>query len=112
MLVLSALLRLRQVCCDLRLLKLEGLNPSTTSGKMDLFGELLEEVMDGGHRALVFSQFVSMLTLLKERLDGEGVKYCYLDGSTDGPGSGGGTVPKGRGHSGVSHQPQGGRHGS
>jgi superfamily II DNA or RNA helicase len=82
MLVLSALLRLRQVCCDLRLLKLEGLNPSTPSGKLDLFGELLEEVMDGGHRALVFSQFVSMLTLLKERLDGEGVKYCYLDGST------------------------------
>jgi SNF2 family DNA or RNA helicase len=82
MLVLSALLRLRQVCCDLRLLKLDGPGPSTASGKMDLFGELLEEVMDGGHRALVFSQFVSMLTLLKERLDGEGVKYCYLDGST------------------------------
>ena len=82
MLVLSALLRLRQVCCDLRLLKLEGVNPANASGKLDLFGELLEEVMDGGHRALVFSQFVSMLSLLKERLDGEGVEYCYLDGST------------------------------
>jgi SNF2 family DNA or RNA helicase len=82
MLVLSALLRLRQVCCDLRLLKLEGTGPAAASGKVDLFGELLEEVMDGGHRALVFSQFVSMLTLLKEKLDGERVKYCYLDGST------------------------------
>ena len=82
MLVLTALLRLRQVCCDLRLLKLEGVNPANASGKLDLFGELLEEVLDGGHRVLVFSQFVSMLSLLKERLDGEGVEYCYLDGST------------------------------
>jgi superfamily II DNA or RNA helicase len=82
MLVLSALLRLRQVCCDLRLLKLEGANPASASGKLDLFGELLEEVVDGGHRVLVFSQFVSMLSLLKERLAAEGIEYCYLDGST------------------------------
>jgi len=82
MVVLSALLRLRQVCCDLRLLKLENVNPATASGKLDLFGELLEEVIDGGHRVLVFSQFVSMLTLLKERLMAEGIEYCYLDGST------------------------------
>ena len=47
MLVLNALLRLRQVCCDLRLLKLEGIEPSTASGKLDAFGELLEEVIDG-----------------------------------------------------------------
>ena len=106
MVVLTALLRLRQVCCDLRLLKLEtrsdgvmksgsdseidqALQPSTTpslpspsSGKLDLFGELLEEVIDGGHRLLVFSQFVGMLTLLKEKLTAEGIEFCYLDGST------------------------------
>jgi superfamily II DNA or RNA helicase len=82
MVVLSALLRLRQVCCDLRLLKLEGVNPANASGKLDMFGELLEEVLDGGHRLLVFSQFVSMLTLLKEWLAEEGIEYCYLDGST------------------------------
>jgi superfamily II DNA or RNA helicase len=82
MVVLSALLRLRQVCCDLRLLKLEGVNAANASGKLDLFGELLEEVIDGGHRVLVFSQFVSMLTLLKEQLQEEGIEYCYLDGST------------------------------
>ncbi len=82
MMVLTALLRLRQVCCDLRLLKLEGVKPAEASGKLDLFGELLEEVIDGGHRALVFSQFVSMLALLQERLDAEGIAYCYLDGST------------------------------
>ena len=82
MVVLSALLRLRQVCCDLRLLKLDGVDPLTASGKLELFGELLEEVIDGGHRLLVFSQFVSMLNLLKERLTEEGIEYCYLDGST------------------------------
>jgi superfamily II DNA or RNA helicase len=82
MVALNALLRLRQVCCDLRLLKLEGINPANASGKLDLFGELLEEAMDGGHRLLVFSQFVSMLTLIKERLAEEEVEFCYLDGST------------------------------
>ncbi|MFN3408328.1 MAG: DEAD/DEAH box helicase, partial [Limisphaerales bacterium] len=82
MVALTALLRLRQLCCDLRLLKPDGVRPEAASGKLELFSELLEEVIDGGHRALVFSQFVSMLTLLKERLDAEGVKFCYLDGST------------------------------
>ncbi|MBC8096295.1 MAG: DEAD/DEAH box helicase, partial [Akkermansiaceae bacterium] len=82
MLVLTALLRLRQICCDLRLLKLDGVKPETASGKLDLFAELLQEVIDGGHRVLVFSQFVGMLTLLEERLKEEGVEFCYLDGST------------------------------
>jgi SNF2 family DNA or RNA helicase len=82
MVALNALLRLRQVCCDLRLLKLDGIKPAPTSGKLDLFGELLEEVIDGGHRVLVFSQFVSMLTLLKDRLTAEDIEFCYLDGST------------------------------
>ena len=82
MVVLTALLRLRQVCCDLRLLKLDNVNPANASGKLELFGELLEEVIDGGHRLLVFSQFVGMLTLLKEKLTAEGIEFCYLDGST------------------------------
>ena len=82
MIVLNALLRLRQVCCDLRLLKLEGTQAAHASGKLELFGELLEEVLDGGHRVLVFSQFTQMLALIRERLDAEGVSFCYLDGST------------------------------
>jgi SNF2 family DNA or RNA helicase len=49
---------------------------------MELFDELLEEAMDGGHRVLVFSQFVSMLNLLKEKLTADGVPFCSLDGST------------------------------
>src|ERR1035441_5446031 len=75
MVVLTALLRLRQVCCDLRLLKLDNVNPVNASGKLDMFGELLEEVIDGGHRLLVFSQFVGMLTLLKEKLTAEGIEF-------------------------------------
>lgn len=93
MVVLNALLRLRQVCCDLRLLKLESPAASSAegkeepqgvlaSGKLDLFGELLEETLDGGHRVLVFSQFVRMLDLLREKLTAEGIEFCYLDGST------------------------------
>jgi superfamily II DNA or RNA helicase len=82
MVALNALLRLRQACCDLRLLKLENIDPVQASGKLDLFSELLEEAIDGGHRVLVFSQFVSMLSLLKERLEAEAIEYCYLDGST------------------------------
>lgn len=82
MLVFTTLLRLRQICCDPRLLRLEGMDPKTTSGKTEMFSELLEEVLDGGHRALVFSQFTSMLSLIREALDAEGITYCYLDGST------------------------------
>lgn len=82
MVVLTTLLRLRQACCDLRLLKLPDLDPHTTSGKLDLFAELLEEVIDGGHRVLVFSQFTTMLALLQERLAAEEVAFCQLDGST------------------------------
>ena len=82
MIILNTLLRLRQACCDLRLLKLENVDPASASAKVDLFGELLEEVIDGGHRVLVFSQFVSMLHLLREKLQAEDVDFSYLDGST------------------------------
>jgi superfamily II DNA or RNA helicase len=82
MLVLNALLRLRQACCDLRLLKLDQVNPAQASGKLDLFDELLEEILDGGHRVLVFSQFTQMLALIRERLESQTIDYCYLDGST------------------------------
>lgn len=82
MLVLTTLLRLRQICCDPRLLKLESAANQDGSGKLDLFGELLQEVLDGGHRVLVFSQFTEMLALLRQQLEDDGVEYCYLDGAT------------------------------
>ncbi len=76
--MLTGLLRLRQACCDLRLLGLE----KSGSGKLDLLEELLEESIDGGHRVLLFSQFVQMLALVRQRLDARGTAYCYLAGET------------------------------
>jgi superfamily II DNA or RNA helicase len=77
--LLTALLRLRQVCCDLRLVGQDGDRPSS---KLELLDELLEEAIDGGHRVLVFSQFVSMLKLIQAHLDAAGIRYGYLDGET------------------------------
>jgi superfamily II DNA or RNA helicase len=83
MLMLTALLRLRQASCDLRLLDKENAGKKIAkSGKVELFNELLQEAVDGGHRILVFSQFVSMLTLLRRELEEQGIAYCYLDGQT------------------------------
>lgn len=80
--VLKTLLRLRQVCCHLDLLRLDGLKAEAPSAKMDLFFELLDEALDGGHRVLVFSQFVSMLTILRTQMEQRQIQFCYLDGAT------------------------------
>ncbi len=73
---LTQLLRLRQICCDPRLVQSEA-----ESGKLQAFRELLAEAVDDGHRLLVFSQFTSLLALLRRELDEQGVAYAYLDGS-------------------------------
>ncbi len=80
--MLTALLRLRQACCDLRLLGIEGVSDEEASAKVSLLRELMAEAVDGGHRVLIFSQFVSMLTLLRDALTADGIPFCYLDGST------------------------------
>jgi superfamily II DNA or RNA helicase len=83
MLVLTTLLRLRQICCDVRLLKTgEPGQSAPPSGKVELFHELIEETLDGGHRALVFSQFTTMLGLLRQELTAQNIQCCYLDGAT------------------------------
>jgi SNF2 family DNA or RNA helicase len=51
-------------------------------GKIDAFFEQLEDAIAGGHRILVFSQFVKMLQLLAAELQARGVEFCYLDGQT------------------------------
>lgn len=80
--IFSALLRLRQCCCHPALLKgIQG-SEDIPSGKMDLFFELLDEAIDGGHRVLVFSQFVQMLHILRQSLQKRGLAFAYLDGST------------------------------
>ncbi len=80
--ILAALTRLRQAACDPRLTKLNGEWNDDTSGKLSALREILSEAVAGGHRVLVFSQFVEMLQLIKTALDQDGVKYEYLDGST------------------------------
>ncbi len=77
--VFTELTRLRRFCCHPRLVYPDA--PSETS-KLTAFLELAEELRDNGHRALVFSQFVDFLELVREALDERGVRYSYLDGST------------------------------
>ena len=81
MTMLTALLRLRQACCDVRLLRPES-DGTEVSGKVEMLRELLAESLDGGHRVLVFSQFATMLRLLRETLIADGIASCHLDGQT------------------------------
>ena len=80
--VFSALLRLRQCCCHPALLRQIKGTDEMGSAKMDLFFELLDEAMDGGHRVLVFSQFVQMLHILRKALSERNIRFSYLDGAT------------------------------
>ncbi|AKF05973.1 DEAD/DEAH box helicase [Sandaracinus amylolyticus] len=83
--ILAALTRLRQAACDPRLTKMnarEGEWNDETSGKLSALREILQEAKAGGHRVLVFSQFVEMLQLIKSAADQDGIRYEYLDGST------------------------------
>jgi superfamily II DNA or RNA helicase len=80
--ILTTLLRLRQACCHLDLLNLPDLKPEQPSAKLDLCFELLDEAIDSGHRVLIFSQFVSMLQILRKTFEDRGWDYCYLDGGT------------------------------
>jgi superfamily II DNA or RNA helicase len=80
MATLTQLLRLRQICCDPRLV--EQMAEASASAKLDAFRELLAEAIDDGHRLLVFSQFTSLLALLRDELERQEIAFCYLDGST------------------------------
>ena len=82
MLALTALLRLRQACCDLRLLNLPDVSERDGSVKIQELSLLLEEAIEGGHRVLVFSQFVEMLQGVVPVLAERGFEFCYLDGQT------------------------------
>jgi hypothetical protein len=77
--VLASLMRLRRACCNPRLVQ-EDLD--IPSSKLEAFLDLVDELRENGHRALVFSQFVDHLGLLRDALDARGVTYQYLDGST------------------------------
>jgi len=77
--VLAEIMKLRRACCHPRLV----LDESTiSSSKLQAFEELVDELLDSRHKALVFSQFVGHLKLIRELLDSKGIAYHYLDGST------------------------------
>jgi SNF2 family DNA or RNA helicase len=80
--ILAGLTKLRQAACDPRLLGLPREFSHDDSGKLDAMRELVQEVEAGGHKVLIFSQFVSMLKLICAALDEDKIRYEYLDGST------------------------------
>ncbi|MEX0774483.1 MAG: SNF2-related protein [Phycisphaeraceae bacterium] len=80
MLVLEALLRLRQAACHPGLI--DPKRVGDPSAKLEALLEDLTELIDEGHKALVFSQFTSFLAIVRQRLDAAGIVYEYLDGQT------------------------------
>jgi superfamily II DNA or RNA helicase len=80
--ILAGLTRLRQAACDPRLLGLPREFNDDDSGKLVALRELIQTSVDGGHKVLVFSQFVSMLTIIRRAMEEDRVPYEYLDGST------------------------------
>ena len=80
--ILDALLKLRQVCCDPRLLALPAARKVKESAKLELLMSLLPDMIAEGRRILVFSQFTSMLTLIEQELDEREIDYVKLTGQT------------------------------
>jgi SNF2 family DNA or RNA helicase len=78
-LVLDALLKSRQVCCDPRLVKLEAARDVTGSAKLAALMEMLGELASEGRGALVVSEFTQMLDLLAPEVDKAGIEFVELD---------------------------------
>jgi SNF2 family DNA or RNA helicase len=78
---LDALLKLRQICCDPRLLSLKEAQ-GLKSAKLDYLGQLLTTLREEGRRVLLFSQFTTMLKLIEEKLDQLGMSYIKLTGAS------------------------------
>ncbi|MFA7061277.1 MAG: DEAD/DEAH box helicase [Pedobacter sp.] len=77
--ILAEIMRLRRACCNPQLVLPEC---NISSAKLTAFREIVDELRDNGHRALVFSQFVDHLSILRKVLDMDNITYQYLDGST------------------------------
>ncbi|WP_459206099.1 DEAD/DEAH box helicase [Pseudomonas sp. MLB6B] len=81
--ILDALLKLRQVCCDLRLVKgVDAKGPQHDKGKLGALLDMLGELLSEGRRVLLFSQFTSMLALIEEELIKREIRYSLLTGDT------------------------------
>ena len=104
--ILRSLTLLRQLSLHAALIDEE--HADVPSAKIDSLLEQIEDVVGGGHRALVFSQFTRFLRMARARLEASGVECCYLDGTTTQPG-GGDLVVQGRDGAGVPDLAEGGR---
>jgi SNF2 family DNA or RNA helicase len=80
--ILDALLKLRQVCCDPRLLKLDAARGILESAKIQFLRDTLPEMIEEGRQILIFSQFTSMLALIEEELTKIGIPFTKLTGQT------------------------------
>lgn len=80
--ILDALLKLRQVCCDPRLVKLSAASKVTESAKLQMLTEMIEQLVEDGRRILLFSQFTSMLDLVEQELIARDIKFVQLRGDT------------------------------
>ncbi|GGI67215.1 DEAD/DEAH box helicase [Shewanella gelidii] len=79
---LDALLKLRQSCCDARLVKLEQAQYVQQSAKLEWLKHHLPEMLEEGRKVLIFSQFTSMLSLIQSQLEAQGIRYSLLTGET------------------------------
>ena len=77
--ILSEITKLRQACCHSMLID-DSMN--LDNSKVKIFLEIIKELIENNHRALVFSQYVRYLDKIKESLDKEGIEYQYIDGQT------------------------------
>ncbi|MBA2721555.1 MAG: DEAD/DEAH box helicase, partial [Methylibium sp.] len=80
--ILDALLKLRQVCCDPRLVKGPALPETMERAKIELLRDMLPELVDEGRRVLIFSQFTEMLALVQQELTALGLPFLSLTGDT------------------------------
>ncbi len=80
--ILDALTKLRQVCCDPRLVKLDSAREVTRSAKLEMLMELLPEMIEEGRKVLLFSQFTTMLGLIEAEVKKAGIDYAKLTGQT------------------------------
>jgi SNF2 family DNA or RNA helicase len=80
--ILDALTKLRQVCCDPRLVKLDSAREVTRSAKLEMLIELLPEMIEEGRKVLLFSQFTTMLGLIEDEVKKLGIDYAKLTGQT------------------------------
>ncbi|MBV5346395.1 MAG: SWF/SNF helicase family protein, partial [Rhodoferax sp.] len=80
--ILDALLKLRQVCCDPRLVKIDAAKKVKERAKLNLLLDMLPEMVEEGRRVLLFSQFTSMLDLIAEQLVSRKIDFVTLTGNT------------------------------